>query len=315
MVCDLERHWKTDASTNFTSMKKSLIAVIGDVHHHISLAVEGLERIESELNRPIDQVFSVGDLGLFLNESDWDFLTGPKKYRTPEDSPAIREAWSRWRWAFSVIAGNHEPFNRYRDWDASAFFSKLEYTNAGELAHSVPPLKVAGLSGIYHPQALEFLTNEESRSKGFPNVSSWPEIKQLVESKRISRSRLSYYKEFEIEILKSLNFTPHLLLLHDWPVAPAHISNLYLRRPEAEIVATLKPDFVCCGHHHVAADFRINSTRVLALNIISTPEWAPRHIINPDWCALFEWDETNLNFLQTWPKYLKKKRRINNTNL
>ena len=290
-------------------MKKSLIAVIGDVHHHIGLAVEGLERIESELNRPIDQVFSVGDLGLFLNESDWDFLTGPKKYRTPEESPAIRDAWARWRWPFSVIAGNHEPFNRYRDWDPAAFSFQLEYTNAGELPHSVPQLKVAGLSGIYHPQALEFLTDTESRSKGFPTVSSWPEIVRLVENKRISPSRLSYYKEFEIEILKSLDFTPDLLLLHDWPVAPPHISNLYLRRPEAEIVAALKPKFVCCGHHHTPADFFVGSTRVLALNIISTPEWSHRHIINPDWCALFEWDEAKLNFLQTWPKYLNQKRK------
>ena len=115
---------------------KSLIAVIGDVHHHIGLAVEGLERIESELNRPIDQVFSVGDL-----------------------------------------------------------------------------------------------------------------------------------------------------------------------------VASLKPKFVCCGHHHTPADFFVGSTRVLALKIISTPDWSQRHIINPDWCALFEWDEAKLNFLQTWPKYLNQKRK------
>ncbi|MFZ4778132.1 MAG: hypothetical protein ACOYM3_22400 [Terrimicrobiaceae bacterium] len=61
----------------------SLIAVIGDVHHHIGLAAEGLDRIEKELGRPVAQVFSVGDLGLFLDEADWEFLTGPKKYRKP----------------------------------------------------------------------------------------------------------------------------------------------------------------------------------------------------------------------------------------
>ena len=286
-------------------MKKSLIAVIGDVHHHIGLAVEGLEQIESELNRPIEQVFSVGDLGLFLNESDWDYLTGPKKYRTPEDSPAIRDAWARWRWRLSVIAGNHEPFNRYRDWDASAFSSRLDYSNAGELSHSVPHLKVAGLSGIYHPQGLEFLTPIEARSKKFQGVNSWPEMVRLLEAHQISRSRLTYYKEFEIETLKSLDFAPHLLLLHDWPVAPAHISAIYQRRPEAEIVDALKPEFVCCGHHHTASDFLIGSTQVLALNIISTKELIHRHIINPGWCALFEWDGTSLNFLQTWPDHSK----------
>jgi len=83
----------------------SLIAVIGDVHHYIGLAIEGLVHI--------------------------DFLTGPKKYRAPEESPAIRR------------------------WDASYFYFKLEYTNAGGLTHSIPRLAVAGLSEIYHPQQMQ----------------------------------------------------------------------------------------------------------------------------------------------------------------
>lgn len=109
----------------------SLIAVIGDVHHHIGLAAEGLSRIENEFGRPVAQVFSIGDLGLFLDEPDWGFLTGPTKYRKPEDSPAIRAAWKSWRWPLSAIAGNHEPFHRLRNWDASYFSFKLDYTNAG----------------------------------------------------------------------------------------------------------------------------------------------------------------------------------------
>ena len=126
----------------------ALIAVIGDVHHHIALAAEGLSRIENETGRAIAQVFSVGDLGLFLDEEDWNFLTGPKKYRAPEESPAIRRAWKSWRWPLSMIAGNHEPFHSLRDCDASYFSFKLEFTNAGKLTHSVSGLEVAGLSGI-----------------------------------------------------------------------------------------------------------------------------------------------------------------------
>jgi len=60
-------------------MQKPLIVVVGDVHHHIGLATEGLARIEMETGRRIGQVFSVGDFGLFLDESDWAFLTSPKK--------------------------------------------------------------------------------------------------------------------------------------------------------------------------------------------------------------------------------------------
>jgi len=279
----------------------SLIAAIGDVHHHIGLAAEGLDRIENELGRPISQVFSVGDLGLFLGKEDWNFLTGPKKYRRPEDSPAIRAAWKAWRWPLSAIAGNHEPFHRLRDWDASCFSYKLDYIDAGELAHKVPGLRVAGLSGIYHPQEMEFVTAMEARTMKLPRVESWPEMVRLAESNKISRSRLTYFKEVEVAHMKALDFNPDLLLLHDWPVKPPHIEHAYPRRPEAEIVEALRPTFVCCGHHHTADDFMLGPSRILPLNIISTRELIHRHIINPGWCALFEWNETRLQCLQTWP--------------
>lgn len=276
-----------------------IIAVIGDAHHHIALAAEGLERLETELGRPIAQVFSVGDLGLFLDEDDWEFLTGPKKYRAPEASPGIRRAWSEWRWPLSMVAGNHEPLHRLRDWDAANFSFKLDYTDAGELAHRVPGLRVTGLSGIYHPQEMEFLTPLERQMLKTPPVDSWPAMVALAQENRIRRSRLAYYKEAEVAHVKSL--PTDLLLLHDWPVAPPHLRHDYPRRPEAEIVAAVSPAFTCCGHHHTAADFACGTTRVLALNIISTKEGLPRHFICPGWCAVLEWDGTKLTFLQSWP--------------
>ena len=285
-------------------MTSSLIAVIGDVHHQIGLAVEGIERIEADLGRVVGQVFSVGDLGLFLHEADWGVLTGPKKYRKPEDSPTIRAAWESWRWPLSAIAGNHEPFHRLRDWDASYFSYKLDYKDAGELAHKVPGLRVVGLSGIYHPQEMEFVTALEARTMKLPRVETWPEMVRLTETNKISRSRLTYYKEIEVEHMKALAYTPDLLLLHDWPEPPPRIGQSYPRRPEAEIVEALQPPFVCCGHHHTAHDFMVGKSRVLPLNIISTKELLYRHIINPGWCSLFEWDGKELRFLQLWPEKL-----------
>jgi hypothetical protein len=302
MECDAQQgpdvHF-TKPETGMNPSKAMRIAVIGDVHHHIDLAVEGLKRIENETGRGIDQVFSVGDFGLFLDESDWGFLTGPKKYRQPEESPKIRQAWKAWRWPISMIAGNHEPFHRLRDWDRSYFSGKLEFTSAGELSHTVPGLNVAGLSGIYHPKEREFLTPLEQRTMKLGPVDYWPAMVALARENRISISRLTYYKDFEVDHLKTLR--PELLLLHDWPVAPPHLRQLYDRRPEAEIVAVTRPAFVCCGHHHSAADFLVGPTRVLALNIISTKEGLYRRLINPGWCALFEWDGSLLKFLQTWP--------------
>ncbi len=140
----------------------------------------------------------------------------------------------------------------------------------------------------------------DSRTLKLPRVKVWAEMVHLAKEEKISRSRLTYYKDAEVHRLKKLDFRPDLLLLHDWPTWTEHIARVYTRRPEAEIVEAIHPAFVYCGHHHTAADFQLGQTRVLALNIITTTELSYRHIINPGWAALFEWDGSALTFLQIW---------------
>ena len=269
---------------------KDLVVVIGDTHSRIDLAVEGIERIEAEYQRTVAQVFSAGDLGLFLEETDWNFLTGPKKYRHPELSKNIRAAWKKWRWPLSSIAGNHEPFNRLRDFDPGYFDGKLNYTNAGKLLHSLEGLRVVGLSGIYHPHEYS------SRPSG---ATSWAEMVEQVKNQKLSTKVLSYYKMKEVELLKKLPPRPDLLLLHDWPITPAHLAPSS-HKPEADIVEALKPAVVCCGHHHTGHHFTIGATEGYALNIINSKE--SRYRINQDWAALFEYVEGRFSFLTTWPK-------------
>ena len=278
-----------------------VVVVIGDVHHHIALAVEGLSRIEAGLGRPIAQVFSVGDFGLFLQESDWEFLTGPKKYRRPETSPGIRAAWAAWRWPLSMIGGNHEPFHLLRDWTPGAFGNKLEYTDAGELKHGIPGLRVVGLSGIYHPGELEFTSPESRKLARSPRPGTWTEMVRLAREGAISRKRLCYYKQHEIDQLCSMAPHPDLLLLHDWPEVPEHVQQIHPRRPEREIVDALAPDFVCCGHHHTFRMFHQGETQVFGLNILTSEEMAHQHKILPGWAAVFEWDGKALQFLHTMP--------------
>lgn len=275
---------------------------MGDVHSQICLAAEGLERIESEQGRRVDQVFSVGDLGLFLQEEDWNFLTGPKKYRKPEDSLRIRKVWDKWRWPLAAIAGNHEPFNRYRNWDPEYFGGKLHYTDSGELTHGIPGLRVAGLSGIHHASEMTFVSELEKSNRKLPRAESWAEMVRLAVENKISPKRLTYYKEFEVKALKTHTLSPHLLLLHDWPVNPPHIETSNLRRPEAEIVDVLRPEFVCCGHHHTPSSFKVGNTSIHALNIISR-DACSRNSINPGWADLFEWCGEKFHFLENWPKY------------
>ncbi len=274
-----------------------MIVVIGDVHHLVWLAVEGLERMEAEYGRRIDQVFSVGDFGLFLQPEDWNFLTGPKKYRRPEDCPQIRAAWERWRWPISIIAGNHEPFHKLRNWNATRFGGRLGYTNAGWVPHDVRGLRVAGLSGIFQPDELKFTNDIERRQRGMPKPTNWPEMVAECERGRISPRRLTYFKETELESARSLAPAPHLLLTHDWPVAHGGINVVSDRRPEREILDALTPQFHCCGHHHRSKHFTVASTEVFALNIIGSG-----HQINPGWSVAFSWDSETLIPLGVWPE-------------
>ena len=272
------------------------IVVIGDVHHHIQHALEALQQLE--LETPIDQIFSVGDFGLFLQPHDWEFLTGPSKYRQPEESPKIKRALSKWKWSTAMIAGNHEPFNRLRVFDPGYYSYKINYTNAGIIEHSIAQLTVTGLSGIFKPTELEFMSELEARQLKISKPTSWEEMVALVEQKKISRSRLTYYKETEIETVKNLR-TPDIMLLHDWPITPEHVRFSYNRRPEKEIVEKAQPKLLCCGHHHTAAKFQVGSTTVFALNILG--ELGKPHKINKGWAMVVDWNGSQLSNARHWP--------------
>jgi hypothetical protein len=278
----------------------SYFAVLGDIHHQLAMAVEGLESIEQELGEPLAQVFTVGDLGLFLEESDWDFLTGPKKYREPEISPYLNKCWAKWRWPMAMIAGNHEPFHKLRDWQPGTFGPHLTYTNAGWLEHRIGGLRVAGLSGIFHPDHLHFTAAGDRNIRSAPHPQTWPELMELVRRNAVATKRLTYFKEAEVEQVKSLEPTPHLLLLHDWPVLPGSAHAVHERRPEKEVVEKLQPQFVCCGHHHQPGDFTLGASRVLGLNLIHhSNDYA--HRISPGWAAIFRWAGESAELIKVWP--------------
>lgn len=140
-----------------------------------------------------------------------------------------------------MIGGNHEPFHLLRDWNPATFSDKVQYCDAGELRHSISGLRVAGLSGIHHPDQMDFVTEGELNLPETQRAGSWPEMVDLVRSGIVSRKRLAYYKQHEIDHLCQLDFTPHLVLSHDWPVPPAHIHDIHGCRPEAKILESLKP--------------------------------------------------------------------------
>ncbi|MGF1678197.1 MAG: metallophosphoesterase [Candidatus Methylacidiphilales bacterium] len=300
----IQRTISIDSAKQSVLKTDYLFVIVGDIHHEIALAVEGLERLEIELGRSIDQVFSVGDLGLFLEPEDWDFLTGPKKYRHPDLSPVIKRAWEGWCWPLAAIAGNHEPLHIYRSGDWSLFGEKFSYTHAGELSHGIPGMHVAGLSGIYHPDCAQFITLEEKNNGRFPcGPVGWPEMVDLVRKGLVKAKRLTYFKEEEVARLKSLPPRPHILLTHDWPMQPPWHRPAHPRRPEAEVAETLQPRWIFSGHHHQTYSARHGVSEFRALNIITSPELKPRHEILSGWAWIGGWNATTgvLRDLGYWP--------------
>ena len=182
-----------------------------------------------------------------------------------------------------MIGGNHEPYHRLRDFDASYFGPKLTYTNAGILEHTIPGLSVYGLTGIHHPEHLQF---SPVRTTGRARARSWSDMVDLARGKQIKLKELTYYKQSELDALLALPPEPHLLLLHDWPMPPPHIPASGAR-PEVELVKRLRPQWVCSGHHHINAEMPMGDSQFIGFNIIGHASDISRHEICSGWLAVF----------------------------
>ena len=266
-----------------------IFVVIGDVHDAVRFALESLHRLEEEQGILISQLFAVGDLGLFLDEADWDFLTGPSKYRRPERSEEIRLAWDAWPWPLAAVGGNHEAWGRLRDFDPKYFGNKLSYANAGLLEHKLPGLRVAGISGIGVPG-----TNP---ARNPPVNKTWRQIMAAYRYSKLSPKALSHYRPADIEAVLKIG-SAHVVLTHDWPVDPPHCRTPGLRRPEMDIIKRLRPIYHFCGHHHRPAVMRIGNTETRALNIIARDgqDW-----VNPGWAWIGSWDGAQIIETGFWP--------------
>jgi hypothetical protein len=109
----------------------SLLAVLGDVHGHLQLALGVLARWQEHLGQRFEAVFLCGDVGTFTEESPPDSATHQHARRKPCELEFLRQ-WSTsppapWlRWIFTsldqgglglecpvvMVHGNHEGFGR-----------------------------------------------------------------------------------------------------------------------------------------------------------------------------------------------------------
>lgn len=168
-----------------TEAMNATIAIVGDIHGHVGLALEKLHKIEAACG-PLRCVFQVGDFMLTVLPEDWDSVAVPQHHRKPELTASIAAAWR----------------------------GKLAYTDAGRLAHPVKGLRAVGLSGIYSDKQYPLGFGGADKASGTA-PDSWAE---MLRQGPVSPKRLTYYRQPEIAALLREPKHPHILLTHDWPV-------------------------------------------------------------------------------------------------
>jgi predicted phosphodiesterase len=220
------------------------IAVLGDLHGHITLAYRILKRWETENNKILSAIFQVGDFGTFpppfkvdkatmrFYEKDPDELSFIDYYEGSKEADEIlKENYSAKRYIKAnlyFIKGNHEDFDfleslpEYYDSATSLdAYHKIFYLKSGNF-YKIPidgiNLNIACLGGVnYH--------------KGFGAGPASP-----------------YYTKSEFKQLCSIKNNIDIFLSHDVPYGTIHEGSGSLE--VLEFIKDFQPALHFCGHYH-----------------------------------------------------------------
>ena len=226
------------------------VAVMGDVHGHLSLAYTLLRRWERETSRTLDLILQVGDFGAFpppyrldkatkrFAEHDPDEL-GFTDYVSGEgDAPRFLapDAPSRTRIAAETvfIRGNHEDFIFLDEVSRGATgpvpvdaFGRIAYLPNGRaftFTRRGISLRIAGLGGV-----------SIHGDHGYDPVSE-------------------HYTAADVRALRQLDAPVDVLLTHEPPLGAGGVLGPRAResgsRDVAELLAALRPRHHFCGHWH-----------------------------------------------------------------
>jgi lariat debranching enzyme len=231
-----------------------LIAAIGDVHGRFERIEAWLREVGQVHGRPVDLAVAVGDLETFVKPDA--VLRKRTKRSEPAEFGAYARGDRRMPCPLVFIGGNNEDFAALH-----------AIPTGGELAPGVRYLGRAGevelggaragfLSGIYAPTSYEL---------------------PLLRPTNLELSRRAgHFRKREFEQVAALGKI-ELLLLHDWPrgicgrgkgAPPAFWGNAQAR----ELVETLRPAWVLCGHQHRAWAATLGESRIACLADAERPE-------------------------------------------
>ncbi|MCO7224073.1 metallophosphoesterase [Pleionea sp. CnH1-48] len=222
-------------------------AVVGDVHGHMDRMVSQLTGWEKKHHKKLSFVLQVGDFEPHRSENDLSTMAAPSKYKQLGDFHRYLAPYhSRFPWPIYFIGGNHEPYG-YLESTASG---SLVADNCVYLGRTgvikIEGINVAGLSGIYREDFF---------------YQSRPAVECIA---GVPNKLFAYYNWNDLAALSTCK-NIEVILLHDWPTNIISTEQYLALSPKKklledkslgspatwELIETLKPKWVFCGHMHV----------------------------------------------------------------
>ncbi|MHA1830275.1 MAG: metallophosphoesterase family protein [Candidatus Helarchaeota archaeon] len=216
------------------------IAILGDLHGHLTLAFLILKRWQKENNENIDFILQVGDLGAFPDvqridkatkrflEKDPDELGFLNYYHKSPEADLIFNAKNNINVPFLYfIKGNHEDFE---------FLERISKNK------DVPV-------PIDHYKKIYFLKSGKIYKIKVKKHSFTIGVLGGISSSSPDINAPKYYSKEEIEQLLQAKSPINILLTHDAPFN--FLSDQRGSKDIIELINYLKPQFHFCGHYHI----------------------------------------------------------------
>jgi lariat debranching enzyme len=240
----------------------SLIVAVGDIHGRFHRVQGWLDSLEQALGRSIDAVLAVGDVEAFAAPDD--HRRKAAKRAMPAEFAEFARGEARMRRPFHFIGGNNEDFEALHHMPGGGEVAPgVQYLGrAGR--RTIAGVHVAWLSGIYAPK--------------------WFEAPLEPPTTTSTRKQAGYFRSAEVDRLRDERGV-QLLLTHEWPRGlfartPGKPVRPWMGNPVTrELVDTLRPEWLLCGHSHERFAATLNPgrgpvTRVACLDEAAEPEGA-----------------------------------------
>ncbi len=224
-------------------------AAVGDVHGHHHALVAQVERLAAVAAVTPAFVLQVGDFEPNRDDGDLASLAAPSRYRALGDFPDFAAGRAAFPWPLWFVGGNHEPYGFLDGLAPGAAVAPRAHFVGRAAVHDIGGLRVAGLSGIYHPERSHV-----------PR----PALGDLPRTSR--KAYVVFTEQDEDALLAATEAAPvDVLLLHEWPaglVAPGDEAAFEQQRRSLNeaavgnerarmLVELLRPRLVLAGHMHV----------------------------------------------------------------